>query len=158
MKTAKEFVAALLLACAVLGLSGCGAGDLKDNILDGYNKWLQFSSRHALTNENKLQGERKSGEDAYVGSYSATYEDFDGEEYIFGATGLERETGNELTAAYTLKITSGSASLLWIHSGIEYTITDTESEDTFEITIGSGDNYIVLKGKDFSGSLELEVK
>ena len=158
MKTAKKLAAALLLTCFVWGLSSCGAENLKDNILDGYNQWLQASSKHALTNENKLQGERKSGEDAYVGSYSATYEDFDGEEYIFGATALERETGNELTAAYTLKITSGSASLLWIHSGIEYTITDTESEDTFEITIGSGDNYIVLKGKDFSGSLELEVK
>ena len=93
-----------------------------------------------------------------MGSYGAIYENFDGEEYIFGATGLEREKGNELTATYTLKITSGSASLVWIHSGSEYIITDTENEDTFEITIGSGDNYIVLKGEDFSGSLELEVK
>lgn len=158
MKTAKKLVAALLFTCLVLGLSGCGAGNLKDNILDGYNQWLQFSSKHALTKENKLQGKKTKGEDAYVGSYSAGYEDFDGEEYIFGATGLEREKGNELTATYTLKITSGSASLVWIHSGSEYIITDTESEDTFEITIGSGDNYIVLKGEDFSGSLELEVK
>ena len=158
MKTAKKLAALLLLTCLILGLSGCGAVNLRDNILNGYNQWLQFSSKHALTNKNKLQGERKLGEDAYVGSYSAEYEDFDGEEYIFGGTGLERETGNELTAKYTLKITSGSASLLWIHSGSEYTITDSESEDTFEITIGSGDNYIVLKGEDFSGSLELEVK
>ena len=45
-----------------------------------------------------------------MGSYSAGYEDFDGEEYIFGATGLEREKGNELTATYTLKITSSKES------------------------------------------------
>ena len=158
MKTAKKFAAALLITCLILGLSGCGAGNLKDNILHGYNQWLQFSSKHALTKENKLQGEKTEGEDAYVGSYTARYRDFDCEEYIFGATGLERETGNELTVVYTLEITSGSASLLWIHSGSEYTITDVEGEDTFEITIGSGDNYIVLKGEDFSGSLELEVK
>ena len=158
MKTEKKLAAALLFACLAFGFSGCGIGNLKNNILHGYDQWLQFSSKHALTKENKLQGKKTKGEDAYVGSYSAIYEDFDGEEYIFGATSLERETGNELTAAYTLKITSGSASLLWIHSGSEYTITDGESEDTFEITIGSGDNYIVLKGEDFSGSLELEVK
>ena len=158
MKTAKKLVATLLLTYLVLGLSGCGAENLKDSILDGYNQWLQFSSEHALTNNKKLQGEKKEGEDAYVGSYTASYEDFDGEEYIFGGTGLERETGNELTATYTLKITSGSASLVWIHSGSEYTITDTESEDTIKITIGSGDNYIVLKGEDFSGDLELKVK
>lgn len=156
MKTVKKLLAALLLTCLVLGFSGCVAGNLKDNILDGYNQWLQVSSIHALT--NKLQGEKTEGEDAYVGSYTAGYENFDGEEYIFGATGLKRETGNELMGTYTLKITSGSASLVWIHSGGEYTIANTESEDTFEITIGSGDNYIVLKGEDFSGSLELEIK
>ena len=93
MKTAKNFVAALLLTCLALGLSGCGARNLKDNILDGYNQWLRFSSSHALTKENKLQGEKTKGEDAYVGSYSAGYEEFDGEEYIFGGTGLEREKG-----------------------------------------------------------------
>ena len=122
MKTVKKLVAALLLTCFVLGLTGCGTGNLKDHILDGYNQWLQFSSKHALTKENKLQGKKTKGEDAYVGSYSAGYEDFDGEEYIFGATGLEREKGNELTATYTLKIASGSASLVWIHGGSEYTI------------------------------------
>lgn len=61
MKTAKKLVAALLLTCLVLGLSGCGAGNLKDNILDGYNQWLQFSSKHALAKENKLHGKKWKG-------------------------------------------------------------------------------------------------
>ena len=60
MKTAKKLAAALLLTCFVWGLSSCGAENLKDNILDGYNQWLQASSKHALTNENKLHGERKT--------------------------------------------------------------------------------------------------
>lgn len=158
MKIAKRLVTALLLFCLVSGLAGCRAENLKNNLIDKYNHWLQFASKHALTRENDLQGEKKKGADAYVGSYTAEYENFDGEEYIFGATGLEREAGNELTVTYKLKIISGSASIIWDHSGSEYTITDTESEDAFEITIGSGDNYIVLKGKDFSGKLELEVR
>lgn len=147
-----------LLMCIVLGLSACGGENLKNKLLDGYNNFLQFSSRHALTKESKLQGKKTNGKDAYVGSYTAKYEDFDGKEYIFGATGLEREAGSSLTAAYTLKITSGSASIAWIHSGSEYIIINSEGEDTFQITIGSGDNYIVLEGEDFTGSLELEVK
>lgn len=158
MQTIKRLTAISLFLCLVLGLSGCGGENLKDKLLDGYNNFLQFSSRHALTKESKLQGKKTKGEDAYVGRYTAEYEDFDGKEYIFGATGLERETGNDLTAAYTLIITSGSASIVWIHSGSEYTITNSEGEDTFEITIGSGDNYIVLEGEGFTGSLELEVK
>ena len=156
MKTTKKFVAALLFICLVLGLTGCG--DLKNNILNGYNDLLQFTSKHALTKEKDLQGEKTAGDDAYVGSYTAEYNGYYGEEYIFGGTGLERDAGNELTVTYTLKITSGSASIIWDHSGSQYTLTNVEGEDTKEITLGSGDNYIVLRGEDFTGSLELEVK
>ena len=156
MKTAKKLVAALLSLCLVLGLASCGSS--KDDLLDDYNDFLQFSSKHALTKESNLKGEKEKGDDAYVGSYTAEYEHFHGEEYIFGGTGLARDAGNELTVTYTLKITSGSASIIWDHSGSQYTLTDVEGEDTKEVTLGSGDNYIVLKGEDFTGSLELEVK
>lgn len=156
MKAAKKLVVALLFLCLVLGLVGCG--NLKDSFLDGYNNFLQFSSKHALTKEKDLQGEKTKGDDAYVGSYTAEYENFDGEEYIFGGTGLERDAGNKLTVTCTLKITSGSASIIWDHSGSQYTLTNIEGEGTHEVTLGSGDNYIVLKGEGFSGSLELEVE
>ncbi len=156
MKTAKKLVIVLLSLCLVLGLVGCRS--LKDGFLDGYNDLLQFTSRYALTKESNLQGEKAKGDDAYVGKYTAEYESFNEEEYIFGGTGLERKDGNELTVTYTLKITSGSASLNWIHSGSEYTLSNEESSDTTTVTLGSGDNYIVLKGEDFTGSLELEVK
>lgn len=158
MKIAKRVIMALLLLCLVLGLAGCGSENLKDNILNGYEHWLEFNSKHALTKESKLQGKKTKGEDAYVGSYTAEYESFDGEEYIFGGTELERDAGNELTVTYTLNITSGSASIIWIHSGSQYTLTNAECEDMKEITLSSGDNYIMLNGDDFTGSLELEVK
>lgn len=156
MKTAKKLVIVLLSLCLVLGLAGCGS--LKDGFLDGYNDLLQFTSRHALTRESDLQGEKATGDDVYVGSYTAEYENLNGEEYIFGGTGLERKDGNELTVTYTLRITSGSASLNWIHSGSEYTLSNEESSNTTTVTLGSGDHYIVLKGENFTGSLELEVR
>lgn len=155
MKIVKKLVVALLFLCLVSGLAGCG--NLKDRFLDGYNNLLQFSSKHALTKESELQGEKVNGADAYVGSYIAEYENFDGEEYFFGGTGLERDA-SELTVTYTLKITSGSASIIWDHSGSQYTLTNIEGEGTHEVILGSGDNYIVLKGENFTGSLELEVK
>ena len=156
MKTAKRLTAALLFLCLVLGLAGCG--DWKDNILDGYNDLLQSISKHALTKEEDLQGEKKTGDDAYVGSYTAEYDGFYGEEYIFGGTGLERGAGNELTVTYTLKITSGTASVIWDHSGSQYTLTNAGGWGSQEVTLGSGDNYIVLKGENFTGSLRLEVQ
>lgn len=156
MKVNKVFVIVLLALCLEFVLAGCA--ELKESILDGYNNLLQFSSEHALTKESKLQGEKTSGTDTYTGSYTAEYENFDGEEYIFGGTGLKREAGNELTATYTLKITSGSASLIWIHSGSEYTIINADGGDTREFTIGSGDNYFALRGEDFTGTFTLDVE
>ena len=159
MKTIKRLAAALLLLCLALGLSGCGEGkDLKDALLDRYSGVLQLVSKHALTLESKLQGKKTKGKDAYVGSYTAAYENFDGEEWIFGGTGLDRDEGSELTVTYTLRIDSGEASVIWDHSGSQYTLTNSKGESTHEITLGTGDNYIVLKGEDFTGSFDLEVK
>lgn len=110
MKTVKKFVVALLFLCLLFGLAGCG--NLKDRFLKGNNNLLQFSSKHVLTKESELQGEKANGADAYAGSYIAEYENFDGEEYIFGGTGLECDAG-ELTVTYTLKITSGASLITW---------------------------------------------
>lgn len=64
----------------------------------------------------------------------------------------------KMVITYKLTIENGIAELNWIAGNDEYSVTSTSSEDTKEYTISSGDNYIVLKGENFSGSLELTVK
>lgn len=48
-----------------------------------------------LSNEKdkNLKGERKTDIDKYTGSYTASYDGFNGEGFIFGGTALERENG-----------------------------------------------------------------
>ncbi|MCD7827235.1 MAG: hypothetical protein LUG85_01685 [Clostridiales bacterium] len=157
MKRTKLLLITLMLACLVFSLTACG-GNLKDNLLDGYDNLLQSVSKHALTKEKDLQGEKNAGNDAYTGTYAATYDGFNGKEFIFGGTALERENGNQLKVTYTLSIDKGTAELYWIAGNDEYTIANDNSEDTKEYTISSGDNYIVLKGKDFSGTLTIVVE
>ena len=60
-----------------------------------------------------------------------------------------------MKVTYTLKITEGTASLYWLAAGEQYMIT---SEDVYEFTISAGDNYIVLKGEDYSGTLTMTVE
>lgn len=162
MKKTKLIIASALALCLLFSLTGCGNAkdgkEWKDNILNGYNDWMQSFSKHALTKDSKLQGEKTKGDDAYVGSYEAEYEKFNGEEYIFGGTALERDNGNNLKATYSLKITSGSATLYWLESGEKHTIANADSDSTLDFTISSGDNYIVLDGDNFSGSLTLKVE
>lgn len=162
MKKMKIALSLMLVLCLTFCVAGCSSnhdkGSLKDNLIDGFNSWMQSFSKHALTKERNLQGEKDEGEDAYTGTYTATYDGFNGKELIFGGTALERENGNHLTVTYTLIIEEGTAELYRIAGNDEYAITNDNSEDTKEYTISSGDNYIVLKGDDFSGSLKLTVE
>lgn len=57
---------------------------------------MQSFSKYALTKEKNLQGEKDNGDDAYTGTYTATYDEFNWKELIFGGTALERENGNHL--------------------------------------------------------------
>lgn len=153
---------ALLALCLTVVLTGCslssGRDSLKDNLLDGFDNWLQSVSRHALTKEKDLQGEKKAGIDDYTGTYTADYRKFNGEEVLFGGTTWERKNGNRLQVTYVLTIESGTAQLRWSSGNDEYTIAGETSEDTKEYTLASGDNYLVLTGGDFTGSLEVTVK
>ena len=60
-----------------------------------------------------------------------------------------------MKVTYTFEITEGTASLYWIASGEEHTIADEDSDDVYEFTISAGDNYIVLKGENFTGTLTM---
>lgn len=158
MKGSKSFITVLLLFCLAFSLTACGSGNLKDNFVDGYDNLLQSVSKHALTEDKDLVGDREHGVDEYTGNYEAEYKKFNGEEFLFGGTALERNEGNSLKMTYTLKITSGTATLYWLAAGEEYTITSEDANDVYEFTIGSGDNYVVLKGEDFSGSITMTVE
>lgn len=162
MKRLKIVVTAALSLCLLFSLTGCGVSnggeEWKDNIISGFNDWMQSFSKHALTKDRNLQGERSKGEDEYTGTYEADYDRYNGEEVIFGGTALERDNGNNLRVTYTLKITSGSATLYWLEGGEEHIISDSDADTTYDFTLSSGDNYIVLKGDNFSGSLKLKVE
>lgn len=150
----------IIVAIIMLSIAGCSntAVNWKTSLVDGFNNWLQSFSKYALTKDFELQGIREYGMDAYTGSYEATYEDWTGKELIFGGTSLERENGNQLKATYRLTVTNGTARFYWITAGQEYTIAESDAENIFEFTLGSGDNYLVLEGNHLSGTLSLNVE
>lgn len=141
--------------------------ELKDGLKEEINDWMSSASRYSLTADENLVGERKSGADNYVGSYEAEYSQFIGEEYIFGGTSLRRESGSTLKVSYSLSIQSGTAVLYWLESEEEhvisgdkkkYVIAEVTAADVCEFTVDAGDNFIILEGNDFTGSLLLEIE
>lgn len=152
----KKFFICVLTVTLVCFL--CACGNMKDTIINGYDNLIQSISKHALTKDKNLVGERKYTDDEYTGTYDADYHNFNGEEFLFGGTALERKEGNSLKVTYTLKITEGTASLYWLAAGEQYAIATETAEDVYEFSISAGDNFIVLKGDDFSGVLTITVE
>ena len=70
------------------------AGCTKDEVIDRYNEILQKAGETVLTSDGKLEGKRNFGEDSWVGTYEADYEEFSGEEVVFGNTATDRKAGN----------------------------------------------------------------
>ena len=61
MKKIKSLVAVSLALCMVLCFAGCSSnhdeGNLKDNLVNGFNNWLESFSKHAVTKDKNLQGD-----------------------------------------------------------------------------------------------------
>lgn len=155
MKRQKAILPLALALCLILSLSGCSS--LKDHWIAGWNQLLQSLSKHALTGEKSLQGDKTAGQDSYTGSYTAEYAQFSGTEYLFGGTALERKGGNDLTVTYELQITSGAAKLCWSEKGEIHTIAAANGSGIYTVTLSAGDQYIVLQGEQFTGSLQVTV-
>ena len=145
----------LLSLCLILTITGCSGDNVKDNVINGFNDMLQHFSKYALTDENDLQGDKTKGDDTYTGSYVADYEDFNGEEYIFGGTALERDKGSDLTVTYQLTVDSGTVRFYWRDKEEEKIIADASDTGTYSVTLEEGDNYLTLEGDDFCGSLRV---
>ena len=148
----------LLSLCLVFTITGCSGDNVKDNVINGFNDMLQHFSKYALTDENDLQGDKTKGDDTYTGSYVADYEDFNGEEYIFGGTALKRDKGSALTVTYELTVDSGTVRFYWRDKEEEEIIADASDTGTYSVTLEEGDNYLTLEGDDFCDSLRVTVE
>ena len=159
MKRCKRIIAFALLGSILISFAGCGKETVfPDNVISIFENFLLSVSSNVLTEEQELQGKKTEGAYAYTGTYEAEYADFSGKEYLFGATSLERDFGNDLTLTYTLNVTSGSGRLYWREKDKIHLIADAAQEGIYTISLSSGDQYIVMEGEHFTGSLAITVE
>lgn len=154
MKRFGKGIPAILSLSLLLTLGGCA----RDTLHHGYNGFLQSISRYALTGETTLKGIRIAGADIYTGTYQANYTDFCGKEILFGATSLERKLGNRITVHWDYKLTAGSGTLSWKGGSQKQILADSACTGAREITLSSGDNYLIFEGDGLTGSLFVTVE
>lgn len=174
----RKLISTALFVLLLVSLAGCGTGlgsgiikeyednkegihqelsELWDGFLEEINDWSETFATHSITKDQELIGNRERGVDNYVGTYEASYTQFDGEEYIFGGTSLGRKDGGDLYATYSLTIQSGEATLYWMEGDNKIVIAEASDEGIYEFTIHAGKNFIVLEGETFTGTLNLNV-
>ncbi len=174
----RKFIPVAVSVLLLVNLAGCGTelgdgfikeyednkeeihqelSELWDGFLEEVNDWSESLATHSITKEQELIGNRERGADNYVGTYEASYTQFDGEEYIFGGTSLKRGDGSDLCATYSLTVQSGEATLYWMEGDNKIVIAEASDEGVYEFTIHAGKNFIVLEGEMFTGTLTLNV-
>lgn len=175
----RKVISVVVLVFLLLGLTKCsielGSGfvkefkedkpairqeleDLWNNLLNEINDMAELAATQSVTKDDKLSGERRSGVDDYVGTYQCTYKDFSSKEFLFGGTMLKRQAGSDFKAVYSITVSSGKGGLYWLCGDEKIKIADTSEEGTYEFSIGTGKNFIIFEGENFSGTLSLTVE
>lgn len=151
----KRILLFVLCISVLVMVSGCD----KDQALDHYKKAIENAGDINLTKDKDLHGQREFGTDKYVGNYEGTYQNFSGEEILFGGTTVEREAGNTIHVKCDVDIREGSADII-LQSGNEVPeilIQDTGQYEK-EMELPDASNYISVKGNGFSGSVKIEIQ
>lgn len=151
----RKLLSICLIFICLISVSACS----KEEIVDGYNQVLQDIGESNLTSDKELQGERKFGEDSYVGSYEADYKEYSGEEKIFGGTALERDSGNEISIECNIRMEDGKIRLLLQTGDSDPKVlfeTSGNYSDTLELP--SASNYITIQADNFTGTIDLNIK
>ena len=149
-----------VILCVLALMAGCLLpGCSKDEILDVYGDVVAAVGNVGLTADFALQGEREFGEDKYTGTYEAEYQDFSGEEGLFGGTMLERGENEHVTVAGSIRCEAGQGKLVW-NCGAAEPVVVAEGEGEFSKTVylSPGSNYFNFKAEGFTGNLELAIE
>lgn len=151
----RKWMLILLLLLVLNNLTACN----KDEILDTYDQIISTFGQSPLTNKRSLVGQKIPGKDEYTGQYQANYHRFNGTEYLFGGTTIDRKLGKKIHINCKIKKEEGSIKLGMISGTDKINIvSEKEGQCTKTIDLPQGGNYLYIEAEDFSGSINLNVE
>lgn len=127
----------------------------KDKIVDTYDSFIQSFDMAGLTNSWKLKGERKYGTDKYVGTYKAIYDNYSGEETVFGGTALKRKNGDYIKIKIKIEKESGDISVVTKLGNNETILISDIGEYENKIYVNGSSYYLTIKLNNFRGNIDI---
>ena len=156
----KKIIIIVLVIVSIILLTNCNydLGNInKDKILNRYNNFIGVVGNMTLTKKRYLKGIRKFGIDKYVGTYKVEYNNFTGEEILFGGTNVERNKNNELEVSWDIGIERGDIEILYYQGSEKPKKLNIKDKKSTLISINPGSHYISLRTSSFSGEVEITV-
>ncbi|WP_049944423.1 hypothetical protein [Anaerococcus provencensis] len=151
----KKTILSLLVILSFAFVSSCDLN--KDDILGSYNNIVESAGKIELTPKFKLKGEKSGGADDLRGVYTSDYENFTGEECIFGTTSIQ--TSEDLSIKCNIISESGDAKvILSKDDNDEETILEGNGSIEENLNLSAGRNYIIIKCDNFTGNIEIETE
>ena len=161
-KPLKLIVIVLLIIniIVVTSVFTCFVKIIKENItqeklISIYNSVVQFFGNFSLSKDKDLNGVRKFGIDKYVGTYSAIYNDYTGDEVIFGGTNISRKNSDKINLKIELKKEGGNVKVINRIGDKDIVILDDTGEYNDIIYIDGLSYYLKLEFDNFSGNIEV---
>lgn len=160
MQRTKKAVALILSVILCIGLAGCTpnstAQSFKNSAIENVDGVLNFISKKVIM--QNLNGTRTADTNGVRGTYTATYNHFDGREIPFGSTAIQPVITAPLRLTYSITAESGELEIEFLQKADTYTITAQAGSSTYDFALEPGSNYIILHGENFTGSVQLEVQ
>lgn len=133
---------------------GIGANP-KDKVINTYNSFIQSFDTAGLTSNMRLKGKRKYGVDKYVGKYIANYDNYSGEETIFGGTAISRKNRDHIKVKIKIEKESGNINVIAKLGNNETTLISDTGEHEDNIYVGGVSYYLTLKLDNFKGNIDI---
>lgn len=135
----------------------CGLHISKDKAIENYDSIVHFFGENTLTKDKNLKGTRKFGVDKYVGTYNVEYEDFTGEEILFGGTGLSRKNGDHIHIKFDISNSDGKIEVVMRYKDTDKVIATEDGDYDWDSYVEGASSYFIIKTDHYSGKLDVEI-
>lgn len=150
---------AIIICMSFFSASIFAKGDnTKDRIINVYDTFLQSFGLKGISKDKELQGKREFGTDKYVGTYNANYDNYTGEETIFGGTALNRKNGDHISLKIKLEKESGNIDVINKLGNSETSLISDTGEYEDIIYIKGMSYYLTIKLNNFKGNVSISAE
>ena len=163
MEFFKKESAILIAGIMLLSCTACsGLDKLADGLKSGVE---QVGSNVAIGKSNALitpyqsfDGKRTSDNTAFLATYDAAVNGFDGQDILVGNTHLKSNDCRKITVHYSFDTISGVCRLVYIDPELGENVLAEKGDGSVTVQLKSGANYIGLYGTEYDGTIRITVE